>query len=237
MRDAEKRYVSTILQKIQITRYSKELSICAPGMMSPKLESLIEILLEEYDNENDPSEFSGLIFVEQRIAVAILAEALAAHPKTRDRFSSTLLCGTSSFVTRTKASAISELIFAKNKKFTLDDFSNGTTNLLISTSVGEEGIDIQACAVVICFRLPANMKSFIQIRGRARRKGSRCILMFPKDHSQQDQKLNSWKDMEIEMKRVYEDDLRHILEEANADEEEEDEDCEGKISPFRTTKY
>ncbi|PPS05772.1 hypothetical protein GOBAR_AA14871 [Gossypium barbadense] len=41
-------------------------------------------------------------------------------------------------------------------------------NLLIATKVGEEGLDIQTCCLVIRFDLPETVASFIQSRGRAR---------------------------------------------------------------------
>lgn len=41
-------------------------------------------------------------------------------------------------------------------------------NLLVATSVGEEGLDIQTCCLVIRFDLPETVASFIQSRGRAR---------------------------------------------------------------------
>ena len=49
---------------------------------------------------------------------------------------------------------------------TLDDLRSGAKNLIISTSICREGIDIGACNIVICFEKPPNLKSFIQRRGR-----------------------------------------------------------------------
>jgi ERCC4-related helicase len=50
----------------------------------------------------------------------------------------------------------------------LNDFQQRRKNLIISTNVLEEGIDITACYMVICFNKPPNLKSFVQRRGRAR---------------------------------------------------------------------
>ncbi|KAJ9477241.1 hypothetical protein PHBOTO_006457 [Pseudozyma hubeiensis] len=51
------------------------------------------------------------------------------------------------------------------------------TNLLVATSIAEEGLDIQAANLVIRFDLFNRHISFLQSRGRARAKGSRFILM------------------------------------------------------------
>nr|CDI56848.1 related to cell cycle control protein dicer [Melanopsichium pennsylvanicum 4] len=52
-----------------------------------------------------------------------------------------------------------------------------STNLLVATSIAEEGLDIQAANLVIRFDLFNRHISFLQSRGRARAKGSRFILM------------------------------------------------------------
>ncbi|XP_048227644.1 dicer-like protein 4 isoform X2 [Ricinus communis] len=50
----------------------------------------------------------------------------------------------------------------------LEKFKTGKLNLLIATKVGEEGLDIQTCCLVVRFDLPETVASFIQSRGRAR---------------------------------------------------------------------
>jgi ERCC4-related helicase len=58
----------------------------------------------------------------------------------------------------------------------LDEFRVGRKNLIITISVLEEGIDISACNVVICFD---NLKSFVQRRGRARKQKLIFVAMLP----------------------------------------------------------
>ncbi|KAK4391373.1 Dicer-like protein 4 [Sesamum angolense] len=50
-------------------------------------------------------------------------------------------------------------------------------NLLVATKVGEEGLDIQTCCIVIRFDLPETIASFIQSRGRARMPQSECAFL------------------------------------------------------------
>lgn len=56
----------------------------------------------------------------------------------------------------------------KTMKIIVEKFRTGELNLLVATKVGEEGLDIQTCCLVIRFDLPETVASFIQSRGRAR---------------------------------------------------------------------
>ncbi|KAJ9688889.1 hypothetical protein PVL29_014506 [Vitis rotundifolia] len=56
----------------------------------------------------------------------------------------------------------------KSMNIILDKFRSNELNLLVATKVGEEGLDIQTCCLVIRFDLPETVASFIQSRGRAR---------------------------------------------------------------------
>ncbi|KFM74329.1 Endoribonuclease Dicer, partial [Stegodyphus mimosarum] len=67
---------------------------------------------------------------------------------------------------------------SKQKKI-LSRFRKKKCNLLIATSILEEGVDIQQCNLVIRFDLPSDFCSYIQSKGRARAKNSMYILMVP----------------------------------------------------------
>ncbi|SJX66616.1 related to cell cycle control protein dicer [Sporisorium reilianum f. sp. reilianum] len=56
-------------------------------------------------------------------------------------------------------------------------------NLLVATSIAEEGLDIQAANLVVRFDLFNRHISFLQSRGRARAKQSRFILMAERDNA------------------------------------------------------
>jgi len=62
---------------------------------------------------------------------------------------------------------------------TIEEFKKKTLNLLVSTSVAEEGFDMPECNLVISFNEIQTIQSFIQMRGRARKKGSKFIILIP----------------------------------------------------------
>ena len=47
----------------------------------------------------------------------------------------------------------------------------------MATSIAEEGVDIPECELVIQMDPPSSVKALVQIRGRARKKGSRFIAL------------------------------------------------------------
>lgn len=132
--------------------------------ISSKVKCLMSFLLKE--NEDEPV---GIVFVEQRATTSILAGLLQRHPATRDRFRCVPFVGTSNSPSRRYG--LTELVDLKAQKETLGKFRAGEHNLIVATNALEEGIDVQSCNVVACFDPPANVKSFIQRRGRARTSG------------------------------------------------------------------
>ncbi|XPS72365.1 Dicer-like protein 2 [Ascochyta lentis] len=183
--------------------------------VSQKVEALIDTLVREArDNPN----FTGLVFVEQRVWVAVLAELLSVHPRTRDLFRVGTFLGTSQSGKR--KAMIATFAEPKNQQTTLEDFRAGKINLILATSVLEEGIDVSSCHLVICFERPKNLKSFVQRRGRARMQESKYFVFMPQVGG--GRPPESWEALEQEMKRAYLDDLRQAkLADTNEMEEEE----------------
>ncbi|KAF2201943.1 dicer-like protein 2 [Delitschia confertaspora ATCC 74209] len=177
--------------------------------LSGKVQTLIDVLI----SESGPN-FTGLVFVEQRIWVTALAEILATDPRTKSTFKIGTFVGTSTSTKR--KTNLADLAELRNQRETLDDFRSGKKNLILTTSVLEEGIDVSSCHLVVCFEPPKNLKSFIQRRGRARKEKSKYIILIPESgsilHSPE-----KWHLLEEDMKKAYVDDLR----EAKAAEEQE----------------
>ena len=203
--DEEKSRLYSILQALhraddQETNKFGEINMSLDHI-SPKAQALIDVLVSEFC-----SDFTGLVFVEQRVWIAALAEILATHPETKWRFNIGTFVGTSN--TTSRRSNLADLAELQNTSETLDDFKAGKKNLILATSVLEEGIDISSCNLVICFERPKNLKSFIQRRGRARKEKSKYVILVPESSDLHSPEL--WLELEEEMKRVYLDDLREV---------------------------
>ncbi|KAG0338015.1 Dicer-like protein 1 [Podila humilis] len=137
--------------------------------VTPKVQTLVDILRDMHKMFN--SEFCGIIFVERRDTAAGLTILLQELEEFRDVFRVQALVGHN----RRRDVLLRMTMREQNK--VIEQFRNNDFNLLVATSVAEEGLDIQACNVVIRFDPIATTTSYVQSRGRARRGGSKYIIM------------------------------------------------------------
>ncbi|XP_076046340.1 endoribonuclease Dicer-like isoform X2 [Oratosquilla oratoria] len=87
----------------------------------------------------------------------------------------------------------------KKQTETLDKFRKGKFNVIVSTSVLEEGIDVPVCNVIIRFDPPSNFRSYVQARGRARDTPSQYVFFASKDGKVGDD-ISSYKKIENYLK-------------------------------------
>ncbi|PAA88896.1 hypothetical protein BOX15_Mlig000965g3 [Macrostomum lignano] len=71
----------------------------------------------------------------------------------------------------------------------IDRFNSGESRLMVSTSVLEEGLDIGQCDVVVRFDAARSLVQLVQSRGRARRPGSRFIVVADADEREAAERL------------------------------------------------
>jgi ERCC4-related helicase len=196
LREEEKAYLRAALAKVSLpSTLSSDGSVPALWRVSDKVAQLIYALSAE-------EKLAGIVFVRQRATVAVLAQLLSLHPYTSTRFRVGKMVGSSANANQ-KAS-IAEPFDNKDQRISLDRFRNGELDLIIATSVLEEGIDVPACNLVVCFNEPENLKSFVQRRGRARKLDSKLVLL----QSQKSDKLEQWQELETELKKRYADETR-----------------------------
>lgn len=109
-----------------------------------------------------PKTSRAIIFVQMRSTAVHLTKYLQAqlHPSV----------GVECVVGRSDMSS-------SNQIATVARFNEGAFRVMVATSVAEEGLDIQACNLVIRMDGTSTAKSLIQSRGRARHKDSRYVLI------------------------------------------------------------
>ena len=198
MEDSEKTYLERLLTSIS-PGVPDPVSLGNVDQLSHKVQCLIEYL--KYTASGD---LTGLLFVQTRAACAVLAHIISSHSELKHWLRVGTFVGASAPTSR--RTNIGELVDVKNQQNTLDDLRTGQKNLIITTSALEEGIDVSACNLVICFEKPPLLKSFIQRRGRARMKDSSYVLFFQSDLDARS--LSSWQEYEDAMRKQYEDDMR-----------------------------
>lgn len=169
------------------------------GQTSPKVRSLIEFLLQE------ASKVNGIVFVQRRATAVILAALLSRDSRIFARYKVAPLVGFAGHTSR--RNDVAEIAEAKLQYEILSDFREGSINLMISTSVSEEGIDIAATNMVIRFDPPPNLRAYVQSRGRARKAESKFVMMFPNEDLMD---VGKWDSLEEEMEALYKQDMRDI---------------------------
>ena len=227
----EKKYLLGILNRIVVTPISFE-GEDVEDDSSEKANALIRcLLMEKVEAESNDDSYSVIIFVQRRDTVIALAELLKRHPSTRDVFRVGALFRSSDSASRRHSMMdISRTLVKESQENTLAEFKIGEKNLIVSTSIGEEGLDIQACCSVIRWDPPPNMASWAQSRGRARKKRSTFTVMF-EEGSQQKEYVRKWENLEREMVALYTDPSRDLLiHDEGQDMNDDDNDMEFKIA-------
>ncbi|KAH6774267.1 hypothetical protein C2S51_012671 [Perilla frutescens var. frutescens] len=143
----------------------------ATGQISSKLFELLEI----FRSFGKDMELLCIIFVERIIAASVI-ERVMKKITDLSHFNVSYLTGSNSSVGG---------LSSKEQLDILESFRGGRVNLLFSTDVLEEGIDVANCSYVIRFDLPKTVRSYIQSRGRARHKYSHYITMLERGNPKQ----------------------------------------------------
>ncbi|KAK2916197.1 hypothetical protein Q8A67_000571 [Cirrhinus molitorella] len=123
---------------------------------NPKLARLQRTLLDEFLNKNS----RGILFSKTRRGTHCLFDWVNTNPELqRVNIRAGILTGAG-----TGANHMTQ----NGQKDTIREFRNGILNLLISTSVAEEGLDIPECNLVVRYGLLTNEIAQEQASGRAR---------------------------------------------------------------------
>ncbi|CAL1703381.1 unnamed protein product [Somion occarium] len=178
---------------------------------SPKVRRLADLLFQHYTRD-----FQGIVFVEQRHVAACLSRILPRIPQLESYIQSAQLIGHgASNLSKSQVRGMA----LKTQQDVVKMFRDGEVNLLVATSVAEEGLDFPACELVIRFDPIQHMVGYIQSRGRARQKTATFIVMIQQGQAMHAERYRAFSETEPELRRVYQ--TRDDRKEAQPEDDEE----------------
>ncbi|KAK0948551.1 Dicer-like protein 2 [Friedmanniomyces endolithicus] len=181
-------------------------------LLTPKAECLIALLAQQ--TPSFITEGKVIVFAKERATVVGLTQILRTSPSLEALYSVGGFVGTSTFAGR---ASIADLAEPRQQARDLVDFRNGTKNLMVATSVLEEGIDVRECNLVVNFDAPDTLIGYVQRRGRARMQDSKYYILALENDARIDP--SKWQGQEARMKQEYMNAFRERTEAESRDEE------------------
>jgi ERCC4-related helicase len=129
--DQEHKHIAMIFRSIMLQDASKSLDL-QPIVSSSKAKTLAATLLS-----NASPSVRGIIFVEQRVVTTTLTRYLNSIPEIVVHYNIGSFVGLSSSTSR--QARVADLVESKAQQTSLQDFRDGSKNLIIATNVLEEG--------------------------------------------------------------------------------------------------
>nr|AHX37214.1 melanoma differentiation-associated protein 5 [Oplegnathus fasciatus] len=129
-------------------------------------------ILQEFSSRE---EARGIIFTKTRRSAIALCQWIQENPKCAD------IGVKASYVIGGGDQSVVKPMTPAEQRDVLTKFRNGEVNLLIATTVAEEGLDIPACNFVIRYGLVTNEIAMIQALGRGRAEDSSYTLVEVKN--------------------------------------------------------
>ncbi|XP_077232308.1 endoribonuclease Dicer homolog 2-like [Tasmannia lanceolata] len=175
----------------------------------PRCTALLDVLKEEYDRTIDGTSgkscFSCIVFVHSRLEVVVLNRWLKTVSSSIPMFS---FIKSDYAIGLAAASSSKYACFIKRKSNEqakiLSDFRRGLLNVIVTTSVLEEGIDLPVCSTVIRYDPAMTFRVYVQSRGRAREKISSYITMCERRNATETQtQLQKLNDFETRVKTLF----------------------------------
>ncbi len=158
--------------------------------------------------EQKSNGLTGIIFVERRYTASCLCELLKRKRKEQQDLRHIRCDYVVGHNVGQNTTSIRKDARMKSKKQDeiLSKFRSGKINILIATSVIEEGVDIPKCNLVVRFDLPQNFRAYIQSKGRARDKPSLFYLLVGENQQNKLAEIKSYNKLEEELISICQED-------------------------------
>lgn len=153
----------------------------------------------------EASKLLGIVFVERRTTAAMLTKLLNHLRETQSDLAHIRCDYVVGHNMNKKGTYLRReaTMNVKKQNSVLENFRKEKINLLISTSVVEEGVDVPHCNTVVRFDFPQNYRAYIQSKGRARAKVSKYLLLInTKEKQKQLADLANFREIERVLKSI-----------------------------------
>ncbi|KAL7037571.1 hypothetical protein ACKWTF_009277 [Chironomus riparius] len=167
---------------------------------SLKVQTLLLLLKKFFEDPNRDKDMQCLIFTERRSSAKILYHLIKSfgHEDPNFPMKPDFVVGRNNAMPE----SIESILTTSNNSLALERFENKETNVIVCTNVLEEGIDLQACNLVMVYDPPKTPRSYIQSRGRARDDQSNYVVMLDNGSKPKfDKKFKTWQQIDFEMKK------------------------------------
>ncbi|EPX73671.1 uncharacterized protein SOCG_02889 [Schizosaccharomyces octosporus yFS286] len=164
----------------QVEAWSQEQLKLFSGLRAPKLDgndtstkvlTLLEFL-ENFYKDNDT--YRTMIFVERKVTAYSLTRFLRKLKNDTGRLKN---IRPFPFIGHGDSDIASLSMHFREQRRNIHNFKRGVYNILIATSIAEEGIDIPTCNLVVRFNTCQTVTQFVQSKGRARAHDSKFMLL------------------------------------------------------------
>ncbi|KAI9261253.1 hypothetical protein EDC94DRAFT_673268 [Helicostylum pulchrum] len=136
----------------------------------PKIDKLVSILLKHFSDLPPGSASKAMIFSSYRSSVNEICKVLDRHqPMIRCSF----------FVGQADGKNGSKGLKQSEQQEVIQKFKKNEFNVLVSTSIGEEGLDIGEIDIIICYDSQSSPLRMLQRMGRTgRKRQGKCVLLM-----------------------------------------------------------
>ena len=226
----------TVLKQLECLKKAVQCIIdeCREVRMSVKFYELLKYILrlQHESHEEDTEAPRIIVFIERRQVVTAMYKYLTKLRREVEGCANLKVCyvlggTTGSGSKEDDDSKLSDFevknlqAIKKQQEQALIDFREGKYNIMLATSVVEEGLDIPACNIVIRYDFPQTYRAYVQSRGRARKRPAKFVFFMKEtEKNEKTDLLKRFNDIEM-LLREYASDMS-----PRDDYEDNDDECD-----------
>lgn len=194
-------YADELLSMLENYDFENHTALKIYTNSTTKVRKLLLLLKAQFNDTKKVKDLQSLIFVTQRSVTKCLYHLLKRYAEVDNEFPiiPDFVVGINSEIPE----SIEEVTSVNNNKDALVRFRKKEVNVIVTTSVLEEGIDLQMCNLVIMFDQPTTFRCYIQSKGRARvRDSNYIVLVKDQDAERFVSQRDSYDRLDLAMKKI-----------------------------------